>query len=78
MTTDVNALISCDDNFGSKQLLKDVAPHCHMIDIRIRLNGKYYWFEGDFLKQIFPHVHFNQIDNDGIKATLDSHEEISS
>ena len=70
----VEPVVICDDNFGNQQLLKDIAPHCHMIDIRVRLNGKYYWFEGDFLKRIFPFVRFNQIDN-GIKTKLENHEE---
>jgi hypothetical protein len=68
--------ITIDDNFGSNQLLKDIAPQSHMIDIRVRFNGKYYWFEGDFLKSVFPHIQFNQIDNDGIKADLEGHEQI--
>ena len=58
-----------DDNFGANQLLKDVVPQTHYIDIRIRLNGEYYWFEGNFLKQVLPHVQFNRIDHD-ISATL--------
>jgi len=78
MSNPIDSIVSCDDNFGSNQLLKDIAPQSHMIDIRVRLNGKYYWFEGDFLKYIFPFIRFNQIDNDGIKSTLESHEEVGS
>ena len=55
-----------DDVFGYNQLLKDLAPQTHMIDIRVRLNGKYYWFEGDFLKSILPHVDFKRIEKDTI------------
>ena len=70
-------MIEADDNFGAKQLLKDIAPQAHMIDIRVRLNGEYYWFEGDFLKQILPHVHFNRIEKD-ISATLEGHKQTES
>lgn len=69
-------MIDVDDNFGSIQLLKDIAPQSHFIDIRVRLNGKYYWFEGNFLKHIFPFINFNRIDNDGMTAKLEHHEEI--
>ena len=68
--------ITINDNFGSNQILKDIAPQSHMIDIRVRYNGAYYWFEGDFLKHVLKNVNFNQIDNDGIKATLKSHLQI--
>lgn len=68
-------MIDIDDNFGCNQLLKDIAPHSHFIDIRVRFNGKYYWFEGNFLKHVFPFVNFKRIDNDGITSTLESHEE---
>ncbi len=56
----LNAVVSCDDWTGSKSLLKKVLPQSHFVDIRVRLNGKYYWFEGDFLKQIMPYVKIKQ------------------
>ena len=46
------------DNFGTKQLLKDILPEAHLVDIRVRLNGKNYWFEGDFLYDLFKNVTF--------------------
>lgn len=64
-----------NDNFGCQQLMKDIFPHSHFIDIRIRFNGKYYWFEGDFLKEIFKHVEFKRIEHD-IDCNLESHAEI--
>lgn len=63
-----------DDAFGANQILKDMAPHTHYIDIRIRLNGEYYWFEGDFLKHVLPHVTFKRLDHE-ITATLEGHKE---
>lgn len=68
--------ISVDDNFGEKQLLKDTLPNVRTIDIRIRMDGKYYWFEGDYLKKILKHVTCNQIDNDGIKVKLENLQQI--
>jgi len=70
-------MIKLDDNFGSLQILKDILPTSHFIDIRVRLDGKYYWFEGDFLKSVFKGIDIKPIDNDGIKATLESHKEAS-
>lgn len=67
-----------DDNFGSNQILKDISKSSHYIDIRVRYNGNYYWFEGDFLKQVFPNINFKQIDNHGIKAKLESHMQLES
>jgi len=67
-----------DDNFGCRQLIKDILPNIKTIDIRIRMDGKYYWFEGDFLKQILRQVDFNQIDNQGVKCKLSDHLEISN
>jgi len=66
--------IIIDDNFGAKDLLKKILPQSHHVDIRVRLNGQYYWFEGDFLKEIFKKVSFNRIEHD-ITATLDDHKE---
>lgn len=68
--------ITVDDNFGSQQLLKDIIGQSHMVDIRVRLDGQYYWFEGDYLKQILPHVEYNQTDNDAIKTTLEGHRQL--
>jgi len=65
--------ITVDDNFGCQQLLKDILPNVRTIDIRIRIDGQYYWFEGDYLKHILKHINYHQIDNDGIKSTLESH-----
>lgn len=67
--------ITVNDNFGSNQILKDLLPGSHIIDIRVRANGKYYWFEGNFLKQIIGHVDFELVDN-GLNATLEQHAEI--
>ena len=68
--------ITVDDNFGCKQLLKDILPNVHMIDIRVRMDGKYYWFEGDYLKEILRQVEYKQIDNDGIKSKLENQKQI--
>jgi len=68
--------ITIDDNFGSQQLLKDILPNVRTIDIRIRMDGQYYWFEGDYLKQILRNVNYNQINNDGIKSNLEQHKQI--
>ena len=62
-----------DDNFGSKQLFKDIAKHSHVIDIHVRYSGAWYQFEGDWLKEVLPGIEFNQIDNQGIKAELETH-----
>jgi hypothetical protein len=67
--------IKIDDNFGSNQILKDIASQTHMIDIRVRMDGKYYWFEGNFLKHVLPYVTFNRLEHD-ISATLKGHEQI--
>jgi hypothetical protein len=69
-------LMRIDDNFGCQQLLKSLLPQCHMIDIRIRLDGKYYWFEGDYLKDILKHVAYNRIEKD-IDCELKHHEELT-
>lgn len=50
--------IKIQDTFGANKLLTEIAPHSHFIDIRVRYNGEYYWFEGDFLKQIFKQLEF--------------------
>lgn len=71
-------MIKIDDNFGSQQLLKDILPNIRTIDIRIRMDGQYYWFEGDYLKQILRQVEYNQIDNDGIKSKLEDHKQLDS
>lgn len=60
------------DVCGSYQLLKDILPGSHFVDIRVRLDGRYYWFEGDFIKQILPEITFNKEDN-GVQAKLESH-----
>lgn len=75
MTTEKTDLLCVDDLFGANQLLKDIAPQSHTIDIRVRLNGKYYWFEGDFLKQILPSVKFKRIEHN-TQTTLDDHREL--
>ena len=62
--------ISVEDNFGSQQLLKDILPNVRTIDIRVRMDGVNYWFEGDYLKQILKHVDYVYVDNDGIKTKL--------
>jgi len=65
------------DETGTYQMMKDVLPQTHMIDIRIRLNGKYYWFEGDFLKRVFRGLQFVQSkENRDIKPNLKDHEEV--
>jgi hypothetical protein len=64
-----------DDNFGANQLLKDIIPQSHIIDIRVRMDGKYYWFEGDFLKQVLPNVEFIRIEKD-TQSKLEDHAEI--
>ena len=69
-------VVVIDDNFGSQQLFKDIAPHSHMIGIKVRYCGEWYWFEGDWLKQVLSKIEFNQIDNMGIKTTLEGHKEI--
>jgi len=74
--SDLSALLCVDDNFGCQQLLKDILPNVRTIDIRIRMDGQYYWFEGDYLKQILRKVTYNQIDNDGIKCKLEDHKQI--
>ena len=66
-------VVVIDDNFGSKQSFKDIAPHSHVIDIHVRYCGAWYVFEGDWIKQALPRIEFNQIDNRGIKFTLESH-----
>lgn len=66
--------LKSDDNFGCQKLLANLLPQCHLIDIRIRLDGKYYWFEGDYLKQILPHVEYNRIEKD-IECELKNHEQ---
>jgi hypothetical protein len=65
-----------NDNFGCQQKLKDILPQSHFIDIRVRLNGKYYWFEGGFLKHIFKHVSFKRVETDA-DCKLNDHEELS-
>lgn len=72
----MNNKIVVDDIFGCQQLIKNVLPQSHFVDIRIRLNGQYYWFEGDFLKQILKHVEFNRIEHD-IDCNLENHKEIT-
>jgi hypothetical protein len=67
--------VKIQDVTGSKQLLKDILPQSHYIDIRVRLNGEYYWFEGDFLKQVLSDVEFKKESN-GVQATLSSHMEL--
>jgi len=71
----VNEWIPVPDNFGCQQLIKDILPNVHMIDIRIRMDGQYYWFEGDFLKRILPYVKFNMVELD-INCKLENHREI--
>ena len=72
MTTKQDKLDELIDNFGVKKLLADLIGQSHFVDIRVRLNGEYYWFEGDYLKQILPKLTYKQVDNDGIKTTLES------
>ena len=74
--SELSQLLCVDDNFGCQQLLKDILPNVRTIDIRIRMDGQYYWFEGDYLKQILRKVRYNQIDNDGIKCKLEDHKQI--
>jgi len=69
-----NEWIPVPDNFGCQQLIKDILPNVHMIDIRIRMDGQYYWFEGDFLKRILPYVKFNRVELD-INCKLENHRE---
>ena len=75
-TSELMPLLCVDDNFGCQKLLKDILPNVRTIDIRIRMDGQYYWFEGDYLKQILKHVHYNQINNDGVKCKLENHKQI--
>ncbi len=60
------------DTFGSKQILKEIAPHSHFIDIVVRYNGETYSFEGDFLKQILPDIDFKLVDKE-YQSTLENH-----
>lgn len=66
--------IKCYDDFGANQLLKEISNNAHYIDIRVRLNGKFYWFEGDFLKRILQEVDFYEPIGD--RVTLESREQI--
>ena len=60
------------DVTGSRQLLKDSINQSHYIEIRVRLNGKYYWFEGDFLKDLLKIVEFKK-ERNGVEAKLKTH-----
>jgi len=54
----LNVPASETDNFGYKQQLKDILPQSHFIDLRVRLNGEYYWFECDWLKDVIRKIQF--------------------
>ena len=67
--------LKIDDNFGCRQLMKDIAPHTHFIEIRIRYDGDYYWFEGDWLKTVLPHLKFKRIEHD-VSCNIADHLEL--
>jgi len=67
-------ILPIHDICGNVALLRDIVPSSHFIDIRVRYNGEYYWFEGDFIKYILPHLELIKEDN-GISAKLQSHKE---
>jgi len=46
------------DNFGCKTTMAKAIKAAHYVDIRVRVDGKYVWFEGDFLKELLKHVEF--------------------
>lgn len=51
-------MIEIKDNFGCHETLARAIRGAHFIDIRVRVDGKYHWFEADFLKHIFEQVQF--------------------
>jgi hypothetical protein len=59
--------LNINDNNGCKQKLKDIANHSHFIDIRVRYDGQYYWFDGDWLKDVLSNIEFKNIDGDTCK-----------
>lgn len=63
-----------NDIFGCQKKLKDILPRAHFTDIRVRLNGKYYWFQGDFLKDVFRQVEFKKTEKECL-CNLSAHEE---
>ena len=51
-------MIEIRDNFGCGATLARAVKAAHYVDIRVRVDGRYCWFQSDFLKNILKHVEF--------------------
>lgn len=61
------------DTGGYIALLKSILNGSHFIDIRVRHNGQFYWFEADWLKRVMPNVELHEQCPDMEPAILEDH-----
>lgn len=50
--------IEVTDNFGCGETLAKAVKASHYCDIRVRVDGRYCWFQADFMRKLFQHVVF--------------------